>query len=118
MSYANFVQAKLGLAMTNDQTTATLQDAVVPFQLPPTDGGTLVLTDSLGSPSFVEIIKYTSRTGLTLSGVSRGQEGTTARAWAVGNYCYQSLTAGEFTRSVQEAATPRSKLHAVALSFR
>lgn len=99
MSYENFVQVQLAEPLAEAGDSIALVSAVAPNQLPPTDGGVLVLTDSPGKPSFVEIIRYTSRVGLMLSGVLRGQEGTAARSWAAGSYCYQSLTAGEFKRS-------------------
>lgn len=96
MSYANFVQTQLAGSLSAVATTVDLVAAVAPFVLPPTDGGTLVLVDSMGKPTYVEIIKYTSRTDNILSGITRGQEGTTARVWPIGSYCYQSLTAQGF----------------------
>ncbi|MPS58903.1 MAG: hypothetical protein E2594_17295 [Pseudomonas sp.] len=99
MSYENFVQVQLAEPLTEAGDSITLASAVAPNQLPPEDGGVLVLADSLGKPSFVEIIRYASRAGLVLSGVVRGQEGTAARDWIAGTFCYQSLTAGEFKRS-------------------
>jgi len=106
MSYENFVQVQLAEPLTEAGDVITLASAVAPNQLPPVEGGVLVLADSLGKPSFVEIIRYASRADLVLSGVVRGQEGTAARAWVAGTYCYQSLTAGEFKRS--SLWTPRS----------
>ena len=97
MSYANFVQCQLASALSSEQFTIELQDAVAPFQLPPLTGGVLVLTDSTNKPSTIELIGYASRNGLVLSGVKRGLEGTAALAWPSGSYCYQSMTAGEFT---------------------
>lgn len=110
MSYANFVQARLAGELLAGSTSVELQAAVAPYNLPPEDGGTLVLADSLGKPSFVEVVAYTSRTGTTLNGLIRGQEGTAARDWPVGSYFYQSLTAGEFgavTQAVQDEAQSR-----------
>lgn len=101
MSYANFVQCKLNAAITSTAFgSLSLQAVVAPYQLPPTDGGTLVLTDSLNSPSFVEVIKYASRSGQNLLTLTRGQEGTTARAWPIGTFIYQSLTAGDFAAAL------------------
>lgn len=104
MSNANFVQGALSVPVAIDGLIMTLGEAVAPYSLPPTDGGILVLADSVSRPSFVEIISYTSRSGQNLTGVVRAQEGTTARAWGVGTYVYQSLTAAQFN-SVTAALT-------------
>jgi len=106
MSYENFVQAQLAAPITSAASSLTLASTESPYQLPPVTGGVLVLADSLGKPTFVEIVRYASRDGQTLLGVERGIEGTTARAWSVGAYCYQSLTAGEFKRA--SLWTPRT----------
>ena len=98
MSFANFVQAQLAEPLAIDGVSITLAPAVAPNQLPPVDGGVLVLADSLGKPSFVEIVSYTSRTDQVLNGVVRGQEDTAARAWPAGSFSYQPLTAGQFTK--------------------
>jgi hypothetical protein len=105
MSFANFVQAQLAEPLAIDGVLITLAPAVAPNQLPPVDGGVLVLADSLGKPSYLEIIRYTSRTDQVLNGVTRGAEGTAARAWPIGSYCYQSLTAGEFSTVTQAVDT-------------
>ena len=122
MSYANFVQAQLAEPLAIDGTSLTLTDAAAPNQLPPTDGGVLVLADSLGKPSFVEIIRYTERSGQTLTGITRGQEDTAARAWPAGTQCYQSLTAGGFEDALAKAVpfsnpTSLAQIHAITLSF-
>lgn len=96
MSFANFVQAQLATQLESTATSVTLSAAVAPYQLPPVEGGVVVLADSLGKPSYVEIIRYTSRTGLVLNDLMRAQEGTSARIWPVGSYCYQALTAQGF----------------------
>ena len=96
MSYANFVEVQLAAALPADGDSLLLQPAQEPYQLPPVDGGVLTLADSMGKPSSVEIIRYAARDGLTLTGLERGVEGTIAREWPTGSYCYQSLTAGGF----------------------
>lgn len=99
MSRANFVQCRLANPITAGATTLTVKVDLPAYNLPPTDGGLLVLMDATGRPSAIEIIQYTSRSGsaptYTLNGVTRGVEGTTAQAWAVDAYAFQSLTAGE-----------------------
>jgi hypothetical protein len=100
MSRANFVQVKLASDATAAATSLTIEAVGPAFNLPPTDGGVLTLTDSMGSPQAFEIVTYTARSGTgptyTLSGVVRGKEGTTARAWSKGHFVFQSLTALDF----------------------
>jgi hypothetical protein len=96
MSYANFVETQLDGPVTAEGLSLQLQPAQAPYQLPPADGGVLVLADSMGKPAAVEIIRYAARDGLTLTGLERGLEGTVALNWPGNSYCYQSLTAGGF----------------------
>lgn len=95
MSYENFVRTKVATPVAIDATSFALFNAVAPNKLPPLDGGYLVLCDSPSNPTYIEVIKYTSRTALGLYGVTRAQEGTAARAWTGNVYAYQALMAGE-----------------------
>lgn len=95
-SFENFVKCGVVSPLSASATSFSLQAAVPPYNLPPTAGGVLVLTDSPTNPSVIEVIRYTSRSALGLYGVDRGQEGTSARAWTGPIYCYQSLMAGDF----------------------
>lgn len=100
MSLANFVQVTLSAAATASQTTLTVATPLGGYTLPPSDGGTLVLTDSPGAPTKFEIVTYASRTGtgpFTLTGVTRGVEGTAGTVWGIGAYVVQSITAGGYT---------------------
>lgn len=94
MSYANFVQCQIVLPLAAGADTITLVAPSEPYQLPPEDGGILVIADSPSRPSHVEVIRYLGRIGLALNGVERGQEGTTARDWTGVAFIYQPLTAG------------------------
>lgn len=93
MGYINFVRCQLAASITSTDTSITLSSNTSPFNLPPTDGGTLVLADSINKPSKLEIITYTGRSGLVLTGIVRGAEGTTAQSWPSSSYCYMSFTA-------------------------
>lgn len=104
MSYENFVKTKVVTPLAIDTTSFAIEAAVAPNKLPPLDGGLLVLTDSPGNPSFIEVIRYGYRTDLALYEVQRGQEGTTAREWVGPTYCFQSLMAGEFNTMVATLA--------------
>lgn len=92
----NFVQCRFVTPLAIGAAEMTLYAADAPYNLPPAGGGLLVLCDSPGNPSFIEVISYASRTGLNLSGVVRGLEGTTARAWSGFAYCFQSMLAGDY----------------------
>lgn len=105
MSFDNFVQTTLSVALTATANILTLSDAIAPYRLPPTDGGVVVLADSIGRPTYVEIISYAARSGFNLTGVVRGLEGTTARAWGIGTPLYQPLTATGF-QSALDAKLP------------
>lgn len=95
MSYENFVRVKVVTPVTSGATSFAIETAIAPQKLPPTDGGYLVLCDSPGNPSWIEVIQYTSRSGLGISGVTRGVEGTSAVAWSGNVYAFQALMAGE-----------------------
>lgn len=97
MGYINFVRCQLAASITSTATSITLSSNTSPFNLPPTDGGTLVLADSINKPSKLEIITYTGRSGLVLTGIVRGAEGTTAQSWPSSSYCYMSFTASMLT---------------------
>ena len=97
MSVKNFVQCSLTTPVAAGSTELILVAPVAPYVLPPADGGVLVIADSVGRPTFVEVIRYTSCSGNVLYGVTRGQEGTTARAWSGPTFIYQALTADEYT---------------------
>lgn len=105
MNYENFVQVQLAAPLGSSDTTLTLANPTGAYRLPPATGGILVLADSVGSPLYTEIIRYESRSNNVLNGLTRGLEGTTARAWVAGSYCYQSLTAGEFGKLTKVTST-------------
>lgn len=102
MSYVNFVQVQLDQPAAATDTTLYIRDAVAPYNLPPEDGGVLVLADSMYKPSVLEVVRYTSRTGLVLNGVERGREGSTAADWSAGSFCYMAITGGSL--GAQEAS--------------
>lgn len=124
MSRANFVQSKLAATIPASATSLTIKSAGAAFALPPADGGLLTLTDSLAQPTAYEIVRYTSRSGagptFTLEGVTRAQEGTTAKAWAVDTFIFQSFTAAEVAQleaNIVKAAQAVGSLYATFLKF-
>ncbi|MFV1943493.1 hypothetical protein VPH49_22015 [Pseudomonas luteola] len=124
MSRANFVQARLANPITASATELSIKADRSAYTLPPADGGLLVLTDATGQPTAYEIIRYTARVAngslYTLSGVTRGLEGTAARSWAVDAFVFQSLTAGEVAAlesRITQAASAANSLHATFMKF-
>ncbi len=93
------VMTTVKTAFNSTATSIVLDDATSPNNNPPTppSGGIayLTLTDSSAAADKVEIISYTGVTTgtgqITLTGVSRGLEGTTAQSWAVGDVVNQGI---------------------------
>ena len=103
MSFVNNVKITLNAAITSSATSVQVVKAVAPFNDPPASGK-LTLMDSLSGPTKIEIIAYTGRTDnstyWTLTGVSRGQESTTASAFSSGDAAVQTWTAGQATATL------------------
>ncbi len=103
MSFVNNVQTTLNAAITSSATSVQVVKAVTPFNDPPASGK-LTIMDSLSSPTKIEIIAYTGRTDnssyWTLTGVSRGQESTTASAFSSGDAVVQTWTAGDASSAI------------------
>ena len=100
MNRANFVQCQLAAPLTASGVYAevTVKGG---FKPPVNQPGLLVITDVPGNPSAFEVISYTGVGGpnngvYQINGLSRGLEGTAARAWGRDAYVYQSLTAGDY----------------------
>lgn len=97
--FANFVQCSLAAAITVGATSVEVE-AEAPYSLPPDPAGEvayITLMDSLNGPTAVEIISYTGRTTIDattveLTGVTRGAQGTTARAWPAATFARQDIT--------------------------
>ena len=98
----NNVQCTLNTAINAVVTSIIVNAAVVPNKNPvaPSGGNTGVITlmDSLVAPTLIEIVTYATSTNngngtFTLTGCTRGQEGTTASSFAPGAACIGALTA-------------------------
>lgn len=100
MSYAldNFVRSTLAVAAAAADTSLVLALAATPLRDPPQpaagDLGVLILQNGATA---MEIITYTGvsivSTQVTLSGVTRGAEGTTAQDWPIGTDVFSGNTA-------------------------
>lgn len=92
LKLTNNAASTLASAISDTATTITIQsaDAGKFPTLGADDWSRATLTDALDN---IEIVKVTARSGAVLT-VLRGQEGTTARAWAAGDDIGCRLTAG------------------------
>ena len=92
-TFANNVNTTLAAAATSSSTTLTLASSNhMPSSIPSGEYLALTLNDA-ATRSVFEIVYATSISGATVT-VIRGQEGTTAQNWQVGDYIYASNTAG------------------------
>lgn len=88
------------LSIVVDAATSPYNNFPDPFNDEPSDStGIATLTDSITSPTKVEIITYQSLTNngngtYTLGSVNRAREGTTAQAFSSGAIVMQAMTAG------------------------
>ena len=96
MSFVNNVKTTIQTAFNATATSIQVLKAVTPFNNPP-ESGTLTFMDSLSSPTKIEVVTYTGRTDngsyWTITGVTRGQESSTASSFDVDAYVIQTWTA-------------------------
>ena len=117
MSYDNFVQTRISTPLSDTATEVTLLAAESPYRLPPETAGRVVITDSVGSPGAFEVISYASRSGLVLSGVVRGQLGTSAQEWIGAAYLFQPLMAEDYLAGGADLAKIRKKVKLLQLGI-
>ena len=90
--FANNVNTELAATLTSSGTTVTLASSVGLPTLASGEMFPLTLNDA-ATGSFYEVVYVTAISGVTLT-VLRGQEGTSALNWSIGDYAYSTLTAG------------------------
>lgn len=96
--WANNVIVQLTGSVSVGATSIVVNAAIAPAKDPPAPGGEtalLTLVDTLGQPSKVECVTYTGRTDngngtWTLTGVTKGQEGTSDQSWTAGDYAFMA----------------------------
>jgi len=101
-SYGNNVSTTLNTGISDSAATVLLDEATAPFNDPPTDASAtkparFTLMDDPAAPNVIEIIQATGVSApvagvVTLTGVTRGLEGTTAQAWGGGTAVLQTVT--------------------------
>jgi hypothetical protein len=107
--FANFIATTLNGSVSIGASSISVVAPAAPFNPPPDPGGeveTLILADDPDAPSKFEVITYTGRTGsgpYTLTGVSKGQEGTSDQAWSSGSHVGQFVTAAVMERAMRES---------------
>lgn len=94
--FANDINTQLAGAISSSSTSITLASSLnLPASIP--TGYNLVITlRDAATRQNTEIVYATAITGTTLT-VVRGQDGTTAQAWAVGDYAYSGPTADQMS---------------------
>lgn len=103
-AFNNNVRVTLNTGISDSAATVLLNEAVAPLRNPPTSASAdkparFTLMDDPFAPTKIEIIQATGVSApaagvVTLTGVTRGLEGTTAQSWAGGSLVMQSVTAG------------------------
>jgi hypothetical protein len=114
----NFVRSILATAATSGDTSLQLAAAAAPLRDPPVATedapGILVLQDVPSAPAKIEIISYTGRSidsgVVTLTGVTRALEGTTAQSWDAGTPTFQGWTAGILSAMQGDIATMQAAI--------
>ncbi len=91
--FANNVSTTLSAPLAPTDTTVTLASAAHLPSLPVGSYWALTLNDE-ATQSVFEIVYVSAISGTTLT-VLRGQEGTSAQSWLVGDFAFGAVTAGE-----------------------
>lgn len=110
----NDAGSRLAVNLLAAGTSLTLQTGGGAAFPSPTTGfyASITIVDS-GTGLIKEIIWYTTKTGDVLSGLVRGQEGTTARDWAVFDFVDNIWTAGQMMKMAQDPSDQLGGVSAV-----
>lgn len=93
--FANNVDTTLAGPISSSATSLTLAStAHLPTSIPAGQVFAITLNDLATKQNF-EVIYATAIAGATLSGLMRGQEGTTALSWSTGDFAYSAPTQGQ-----------------------
>ena len=100
---ANNAVSKLTVAINNTATSFTITGGTG-VKFPNTSGGDTFHVSLVDSSNNIEIVKVTTR-NTDIFTVIRGQEGTTARSYAVGDRVALTMTAEAFNSKADKATT-------------
>ncbi len=107
--FANNAESLLAAAITSSATTATLTPGSGVLFPAPTSGQYFALTlISAANAINSEIVYVTAMSGDTITAMTRGEEGTTARAFTTGDYAQALITAGTLNAVVSALNTAGS----------
>ncbi|MDR6421263.1 hypothetical protein J2801_003551 [Paraburkholderia phenoliruptrix] len=111
--FANNVDTTLAGNISSSATSLTLSSSAnLPTSIPTGYVFVITLNDAATRQNF-EVIYATNVSGSTLSGLIRGQEGTSALSWSTGDFAYSAPTAGQMQNvqaghllGIQKFSTP------------
>ena len=113
--FSNNATSTLAAPVTSSATTAVLAPGTGELVPSPSDGQYFPLTFmDAATQTLREIVYVTGLSGDTITAMTRGQEGTTAQAYALGDYAQALITAGTlsaivtYLNSASTAPTPAS----------
>jgi hypothetical protein len=100
-TFQNNARSTLSAGISAADASITLNKAAAPYRDPavPSGGsfGLLTITDDAINPTKIEIVSYSGVTDngptVTLTGVTRGIDGTTGQSFSAGASCYQAFVA-------------------------
>jgi len=99
--FSDFATTSLAAAASAGSTSLTLAPGTgALFPSPPAGQEFALVLNDLATRLKFEIVYCTART-LDVLTVVRGQEGTTAQAWSIGDLCWNGPTAGQIANAVQ-----------------
>lgn len=113
--FANNIDTTLASSISSSATTITLSSGT---NLPTLAAGqTFVVTlNDAATQQIFEVMYATAISGTTLT-VSRAQEGTTAQAWAAGDYVFSGPTAGQMRSFYQGQSVGQGSVTSVGMSM-
>jgi hypothetical protein len=113
--YANFASTTLASGINNSATSLTVATGTgSQFPNPGANQYFRITLNDASTGLVYETMYVTARSGDTLSGLVRGQEGTTAVAWLASDKVYEAPSAGAMANLTQQFQTQTNSLKYVA----
>lgn len=103
--FSNNVNTTLAGSISPSSTSLTVSSSShLPSSIPAGYYYVLTLNDEATRQNY-EVIYATAVSGATFSGLLRGQEGTTALSWLVGDFVFNGITSGQMANAGQLGAS-------------
>ena len=99
--FSNFTSSTLASPITTTTQTSITLASTANFPTIPSGSYWAVTLNDVATGLVREIVYAQGISGATLTGCLRGQEGTTAHTWAIGDIVYGGATAAEFGNFIQ-----------------